>query len=79
MSESSGLKRRVLSSNDVANDKISSKIEILNDQDDKYDNKPIKNSNPLSLSNICWFIASIAAIYYSDIINVLLNNESIHR
>lgn len=36
-------------------------------------------SSPLSAENICWFIASVISIYFSDIFRVLLFDHRIYR
>jgi hypothetical protein len=33
----------------------------------------------LTLENFCWFIASIACVYFTDICNVILYNQNVHR
>lgn len=38
-----------------------------------------ESSASLSIENVCWFVASILCIYFSDIINILIHDQKIYR
>ncbi len=38
-----------------------------------------QHANPLSLTNFIWFSLSIVVVYYSNIVNVILYDQAIHR
>ena len=71
------LKRRV-TSNTWTEQTLGGSTE--NESIKKFDDKQIQTSSRQSFcENMCWLAGSIFAIYYSDIVNVMLFDQVINR
>ena len=56
---------------------------LKNDENDTLLNDKQQQTNSysssLSFENACWFIGALTCLYISDILNVILSDERIHR
>lgn len=59
-------------------DSTNSLNELLLTQTDDKQQQTATNAT-FTLENICWFIASILCVYFTDIINVILYDNNIYR
>ena len=72
------LKRRVINASNSWTEPVMGSIE--KESTKKFDDKQIQTSSKQSfVENMCWLAGSIFAIYYSDIMNVMLFDQVINR